>query len=293
MIIVRLIGGLGNQMFQYAAARRLAYKLGVDLKLDISGFKDYKDREYWLGNFNIHEKFASQAEIKELLDKKRGRAGRLISCLLQKPVMSSAWISERHFHFNPSILSLTDGVYLNGHWVSEKYFVDIEKIIRQEFTVKTPQTSKNREISEKIVSTDSVSIHIRRGDYLTNPKFAKFFVTCGPDYYLQCVEQTAESVKDPHFFVFGDDPEWARNNLKLSYDTIVCDHNGPDKAHEDLRLISQCKHHIIANSTFSWWGTWLNPRKDKKVFAPKQWFSEKIQASRNMDDLLPEGWQKR
>ena len=287
MIIVRLIGGLGNQMFQYAAGRRLAHVLGVELKLDIAGFENYKLRTYSLGNFNIQENFASAEEVGALRTLKRGMVERVLAKVLHK---RSTHIRQKHFHFDPAIPTLADGVYLDGYWQSEKYFADIAEIIRREFTVKFPQTGKNRDLAEMIASRESVSFHVRRGDYVSNPKMKQEHGTCEPDYYSRCVEQLTRTVKGPHFFVFSDDPEWSRDNLKQPYPTTFVGHNKTDKDYEDLRLMSQCRHHIIANSSFSWWGAWLNPRKDKMVFAPRQWFAEEQQASKKTDDLLAATW---
>ncbi len=292
MIITRLIGGLGNQMFQYAVGRRLAHVLGTELKLDITEFDNYKPRTfrtYSLGNFNIREKFASPEEVAALT--RPTMLERMRAKLLRRPPRPPrTYIREKHFHFDPDILNLLDGVYLDGYWQSEKYFSDIAEIIRREFTVKVPQTGKNQELGEQINSRESVSLNVRRGDYVSNPRINKLFGCCGLDYYLRRVEFINSKVKNAHFFAFSDEPQWVADNLKLPCSMTIVDHNNTSMEYEDLRLISQCKHHIIANSSFSWWGAWLNPRKDKMVFAPKQWFGKERQASRKMDDLLPANW---
>jgi len=281
------MGGLGNQMFQYAAGRRLAHVLGTELKLDITGFNNYKLRSYSLGNLNIQEDFATLEEIDTLT--KPGVIERLRAKLLRRPPRpTSTYIREKlSFHFDPDILSLSDGVYLDGYWQSEKYFADIAGIIRREFTVKTPQTGKNKELAEMVTSTESVSIHFRHGDYVSNPSANAILGVCNLDYYFHCIEHLTQTVKNPHFFVFSDDPQWVRESLKMPYPMTIVDHNERDKDYEDLRLMSQCKHHIIANSTFSWWGAWLVQRKDKMVFAPKSWHACKKFDTR---DLIPDKW---
>jgi len=292
MVITRLIGGLGNQMFQYAVGRRLAHVLGTELKLDITEFDNYKFRTfrtYSLGNFNIREKFASPKEVAALarptiLERMRAKV------LRRPPRPPQTYIREKHFHFDPEILRLPDGVYLEGYWQSEKYFADIAGIIPQEFTVKTPQRGKDKKLAEMIAATESVGIHIRRGDYVSNPHTNQVHGVCALDYYLRCVEFINSKVKNAHFFVFSDNPQWVAENLKLPFSMTIVNHNNSSKAYEDLRLISQCKHHIIANSSFSWWGAWLNPRKDKMVFAPKQWFGK---SKASTQDLIPTQWLRR
>ncbi len=292
MVIVKLIGGLGNQLFQYAAARKLANKHSTELKLDVSGFETYKLHKYSLSHFNIQENFASEGEINALTgQRKEGTITRIFRRALHKPAkLPATHIKEKNpFHFDPEILNLPDGVYLEGYWQSEKYFSDIESIVRKELTVKTPLSGKDKELAKQMDSCDSVSIHIRRGDYVTNPHTSMVHGTSDLDYYNRCIRSIAESVKNPHFFVFSDDPEWVRDNLNPPYPTTFVDHNGADRNHEDLRLMSQCKHNIIANSTFSWWGAWLNSNPEKVVLAPKLWFrSDKY----NNKDLIPDRWIK-
>ncbi|HBE43978.1 MAG TPA: alpha-1,2-fucosyltransferase [Deltaproteobacteria bacterium] len=291
MIVVRLIGGLGNQLFQYAVARHIAEINGAVLKLDISGFETYKLHKYSLWPFNIKENFASLKEITTLMTLKQGIVGSIIRRILRKPPkLASTYIREKKpFQFDPDILNLSDGVYLAGSWQSEKYFADIGAIIRQEFTVKTPQAGKDRELAEQIASCESVSLHIRRGDYVSNPHTSEVHGTCGIDYYLRCVDCLTQTVKNPHFFIFSDEPEWAHNSLKLLYRTTIVGHNKADKNYEDLRLMSQCKHHIIANSTFSWWGAWLSQNPDKIVLVPKRWFKSD---DYDPKDLIPDKWIK-
>ena len=285
MIITKLIGGLGNQMFQYAAGRQFAHKLGVELKLDISGFDHYNLRKYELSIFNIREKFATHEEIAELTNPKKSMFERFNSWLFHKPYESlPTHIIEK---FNSTIINLSDGVYLDGYWQSEKYFVDIEKIIRNEFVAIYPQEGLNLELANQIKSCNSISLHIRRGDYVSNPKTNKIHGTCDVDYYMRCIQHITKTVKSPHFFVFSDDIEWARLSLKLPYPIIFIDNNGPEKNYEDLRLMSLCKHNIIANSSFSWWGAWLNPNLEKIIIAPKKWFRD---TSINTSDLIPENW---
>jgi hypothetical protein len=290
MVIVRLIGGLANQMFPYAAGRRLAHVLGAELKLDVSGFSVYEEqgeldfRRYSLGLFNIIESFATTEEIKSLTDCETRFLDKL---LRRKPRIPSTYVKEKHYHFDPGILRLQGSVYLQGNWNSEKYFADIDDIIRQEFTLKQPPTGRNLELLDEIAAVESVSIHIRRGDYVSNPRANQVHGIVDLDYYLSGIEIIAGRVVQPHFFVFSDDIEWARRHLRLSWPCTFVDHNGPLEGHEDMRLMSRCSHNIIANSGFSWWAAWLNPNPHKLVLAPKKWFGTDKYSTRS---LFPESW---
>lgn len=286
------MGGLGNQMFQYAAARRLAHFNNTNLKIDLSWFDNICEvdsfRAYALDEFAIQESFATREEVDALKFQAQGFfAGLLTKTMGRQTGGARSYIREKQFHLDPDILHLNDGVYLDGYWQSEKYFKDIETIIRQEFTIKSEMTVKSLAIKNQIKSTNSVSLHIRRGDYVSNPHTKKYHGSCNVKYYFRCVENLTLKVKHPHFFVFSDDPEWTRVNLKLPYPATFVDHNPPEKGYEDLKLMSLCKNHIIANSSFSWWGAWLNPDSDKTVIAPDRWFN---QEDIDTTDLLPETW---
>lgn len=267
MIVIRLIGGLGNQCFQYAVGRYLAEIHHTELKIDISEFETYKLHAYSLNHCNIIENFASS-----------------------KDLVGLKHVREKHFHFDPEISHLSNGIFLDGYWQSEKYFAGIAEIIRHELTVKSQLSGKDRVIAEQIISCESVSVHIRRSDYLPNTYTEQLLETCSLDYYLYSVEHIAHTLNRPHFFIFTDDKDWTRENFQLPYPITFVDHNGPDKNYEDMRLMSLCKHNIIANSTFSWWGAWLNNNPDKIVFAPKKWFTEKAYSSSK--DIIPDSWIK-
>ncbi len=288
MIIVKLIGGLGNQLFQYAAARRISYLNRIPLKLDISEFIRYKLHKYSLMHFNIIEEMATPAEIQAF--KPQSFFPRLAFRYLSSfNMLSRSYVMERHFHFDPALLKINHGVYLDGYWQSEKYFLDIEEVIRKELSVKTPPDAGNEQMMERIRNEAAVSLHIRRADYVTNNHTLAVHGCCSLDYYHHAVTLMAEKVESPHFFIFSDDPAWAKSNLQLPFQVTFVTHNGPDKNYEDLRLMSLCRHNILANSTFSWWGAWLNAHPDKMVIAPKKWFNTE---AINPKDLLPEDWIK-
>lgn len=288
MIIVYLKGGLGNQMFQYAFGRHLVEIHQTQMKMDISAY-DYDGLiEYALEPFNMQDSFASPDEIKKLTETKQSSfSNRLYSIFHSHQKRPNSFIQWNKIDYNPNMLKLPDGVYLEGYWQSEKYFIGIEQIIRDDFTLKETQTGKNKEVAEHILSSESVSIHIRRGDYIDSPIVGNSQDACSLDYYHRCIDEISQKTSNPVFFVFSDDIEWCRKSLKLSSPAVYVDHNGFDKGYEDMRLMSQCRHNIVANSTFSWWAAWLNNNKENLVYAPQKWFTEK---KYNIDDIIPAKW---
>jgi hypothetical protein len=290
MIITKIFGGLGNQMFQYALGRRLAYKNDVELKLDISAFDDwYRLHSYGLNNFNIDEKIATKEEISSL-----SNSVKIINVFddilnVFVPYYKRKYVRERDYSFDPNILKITDNAYLNGYWGSEKYFLEIESIIRKDFSLKRESDLVNFNIAEKILDNNSISIHFRRGDYVTDPITNAIHGTCSLDYYYKAIEDIGKYVSDPHFFIFSNDPAWVKENFSIPYPMDLITVNGPEKNYEDLHLMSLCKHHIIANSTFSWWGAWLGTNKDKRVYTPKRWYNVDYI---NQKDMFPESWCK-
>lgn len=292
MIIVRLIGGLGNQMFQYSIGRHLAMIHETELKLDVSDFEKYPLRTYGLGVFQIREAFATPQEILAVSGKARRTVHRICRRLgLPASFLRGSYIKEREPGFDPTILGLPDNVYLDGYWQSERYFSAIASCIRNDLMVAAPARGKNLELAKTMQECMSVSVHIRRGDYVNNPQATLFHGICGIDYYYRCVSAILEIHQHPHFFVFSDDPEWARENFRPPQLTTFIDHNGPEEAHEDIRLMSLCQHHIIANSSFSWWGAWLSANSDKTVFAPKRWLAAKGLENKT-DEIVPSSWMR-
>jgi hypothetical protein len=176
--------------------------------------------------------------------------------------------------------------YLTGYWQSEKYFSSVEAEIRKDFTFNKPLIDRNLELSAKMATCGSISLHIRRGDYVSDAQTSAILGVCPLDYYRNAVAYVADRVANPQFFVFSDDIEWARENLGLDHPSEYIDHNRGAESYCDMQLMSKCRHHIIANSSFSWWGAWLNPHADKIVVAPKRWFAGSLDST----DLVPQTW---
>ena len=277
MIISLLDGGIGNQLFQYAAGRRLAHKLNTKFKMDLSKCEAEKSLHhgaYKLGYFNIKENFSTANDLKNINTKKGLRL------IKEDPAAKIPGA------FMPEVLKLPDNIFLSGWWQSEKYFKDIEKIIRREFTLKNPLHENSAQWKKKILSVEnSVSLHIRHGDYLT-PMWRNHTGILPMDYYITCVNEFKRIFPDFTLFVFSDDLNWAEENLNFGVPIEFVKDCELDV--EELYLMSLCKHNITANSSFSWWGAWLNQNPDKKVFSPYPWHKR----GWGGDTIIPETWNK-
>lgn len=290
MIFVNLIGGLGNQMFQYALGRALSITKGVPLRLDISDFESYQLHQ----GFELHRVFYCEAPIASLGDLKSvlGWWGapairRAIANLKLSALCNGRLIIEPHYHYWEQIHSVPDIAYLQGYWQSEKYFSEIAAILREDFKFRQPMSEINTQWANKITQCHSISLHIRRGDYASNPITHKVHGVCDLDYYYRAIEYITAQISDPVFFVFSDEVEWAKSNLKTTYPIYYVDSNTGQDSYNDMRLMSLCHHHIIANSTFSWWGAWLNNNPEKIVISPKKWFAA---SDKDDSDLIPKTW---
>ena len=287
MIVAKLIGGLGNQMFQYAFGYQLARLNGAELKLDAAGFEKYKLHKPALQH--LIPGYEQMVIDKNIINKKThsyGIKGLLRQAGIVKPGIRI--IKEETQTFRPELVTKYDeDVYLDGFWQSEKYFKHIEDEIRDHLRVITPPSAANQQLLSKIKNVTAISVHIRRADYVTNPKTLSFHGICSMDYYLQAADIIRAKVENPVFFIFSDDIQWAKDNIRLNAEQVFADINNADTNYEDLRLMYSCRHHIIANSSFSWWGAWLNPNKDKIVIGPEKWFNNPGFDSR---DILPGSW---
>ena len=282
MIIIRLMAGLGNQMFQYALYRSFEAK-GRDVFID----------ESWFSKFNAH----NGIEIKRVfgvdyrtVDKKSanylGYADySLLQRFWQKYLPKKSYIAPDiagSITFDSRIFQMKD-VYLSGYWQSEKYFMGIKDEIRKAFTF-NDKNECDLAIKNLICSTESVAVHIRRGDYVNNKLHGNI---CGVQYYQNAIDFIREKIKAPKFFVFSDDIEWCETNLNL-VDAVMVRGNTGTNSYLDMYFMSLCKHNIIANSTFSWWGAWLNANPYKKVVAPSKWFNL---SNSPVVDIIPTEWE--
>lgn len=289
MIIVKLQGGLGNQMFQYAIGRQLSIHFKTTLKVDNSIYRAnqfYENitlRSYQLNIFSLKVEEATDKEIHYFTKKKDlfGKARKLIS--------RAKIIQESSFLFDPNFKAYGPNCYLIGYWQSELYFKEIAKVIREDFSFKMLPVNENSYIADRIISANSVSMHIRRGDYQNNPTTKEFHGLCSIEYYQRAIKLMNEKVGNPHFFVFSDDMNWVRNNIRINGQHTFVDINDENNGNIDMQLMSLCKHNIIANSSFSWWGAWLNSYNKKIVIAPEKWFNN---SSIDTSTILPVSWYK-
>lgn len=288
-VIARIKGGLGNQLFCYAAARRCALKNDAELVLDtVTGFRrdNVYRRRYMLDRFPVPARKAKPSERLEPFERCRRGLKKWLSS--RKPFEERDYISDESMDFDERLLSLRvqGTVYLDGYWQSEGYFKDVEETIRQDLRMQPPEDEDNQRIAEQIRGCESAAIHVRWFDMPGNS--AKHNISA--DYYKQAVALMEEKAGSPHYFLFSDDAEAAEGKLNLPEGrfSVVSHNRGDDNACADLWLMSQCKHVIIANSTFSWWGGWLVQGDTKIVIAP----SLKIDgiASWGFKGLIPDEW---
>ena len=274
MIVIKIKGGLGNQMFQYAIAKAFSLETKRPFQLDISIFESYKLHNFGLHHFNIQSNFYQPESIWKIRFKK----------LFYKVV----FYNEDHhaFNFNPNLIQTkSDILFLEGYYQTQKYFLKYEKEIRTDFEIVSPLKQQTIETVAYMQTVNSVSIHFRRGDYIGNPVHE----TDNTTYYKDAIQLIESKIEHPVYFLFSDDIPWVKENFTSNFETHFVDFNDASTNFEDLKLMASCKHNIIANSSFSWWGAWLNKNPNKIVIAPKKWFNtEKV----NTSDIIPENWIK-
>ncbi len=289
MIIANLVGGLGNQMFQYAAGRAAAQSRGEMFYIDLSDFFNYGlHNGYELSKvFHLDVATINKESLSKPL---RWQTGKFLGKFFRQPFLSSlrsrSFVVEPQFNYWPNLQNIPSPLYLRGYWQTEKYFKVHESLIREDFSFRNKLSGLNKELSDLIHSSESVAIHVRRGDYISDPKTAKVLATQDLNYYKKAVNYISSKISQPSYFIFSDDAEWVKENLNFLPNVTIVSHNRGVDSHFDMQLMSLCQHNIIANSSFSWWGAWLNSNASKIVVAPKRWFVNGI----NDVDLVPAEW---
>jgi len=304
-VVVKIFGGLGNQMFQYAIGKSISLQYGSDFQIESKyGFiNDFYERSFGLSHFNIK---AHQVDLK-ILPRKLVKSSKY--AFIQKiidffdnrfPFLnylldSKHWniVYEKNLYFNPSVFNSSKNQYLIGYWQSERYFKNIRAELLNEFSLKEPLDSINYQFSEKIKNTNSVGVHYRRLHGISKGLISKSNSTVlgivSDEYYKKAIEYMKNHNKEMILFVFSDDINWVKRNVEFNEKVVYVDINGDDKNYLDLFLMSLCKHQIIANSSFSWWAAWLNQNESKIVISPSKWY---INEAMNKNDTIPSNWIK-
>jgi len=279
-IRIKLTGGLGNQMFQFAIGFAIAKKNDVRLSLDLN----YINRRQLFNGFELEKVFNIYSKV-SFLNKALSFQSINFKEILNKIDITFYNFKEPHFHYTSKILDIPKHSFLDGYWQSELYFKDYSKEIKKIFSFSDKLDEQNQLISNDIDQSNSISIHIRRGDFLLKRNDNHYMNL--KEYYLKAINESSKFFKNPKYFIFTDDPSWVTDNFVLDHSYFIVAVNQGAKSFYDMHLMSLCKSNIIANSSFSWWGAWLNNNKDKIIYAPKDWFKDK---SISTDDLIPNSW---
>jgi hypothetical protein len=276
-------------MFQYAAGRALALTNDQSLLLDLSDFTGYRLHH----GFELSRVFslvATKAEPSTTHELLGWRENYLARKILRRRQFSwlrgEKFVVEPHFNYWPDIVNVNGDCYLYGYWQSERYFKEFEAIIRQDFIFREPLQEQNAELALDMATKQAVSLHIRRGDYVSDSKNHNIMRVCDLEYYRLAINYIATQVEQPVFYLFSDDMAWVKQSLPMEFPCVYVEHNSGAESYKDMQLMSLCRHHIIANSSFSWWGAWLNAKPEKIVIAPKHWFRN----GNDDADLIPDEW---
>ncbi len=276
MIISQLNGGLGNQMFQYAFGKSLSENLDSELKLYLKS-----ENKFNLSCFNLSAVFPSKYELFLL---KGLNNTSFINKIVNKFVFSRRVVEEKDYNYDDFLFnSVRNNSFVKGYWQNENYFRSIFSLLKEDFSFNKEITEKEFDFKEKIMSENSVSIHFRRGDYLSESVLNNLGL-CPLEYYQKSIDFLASKFKNIVFVIFSNDIAWVKENMKINFPVYFIEKN---KDYEDLYLMSLCKHNILANSSFSWWAAWLNKNLNKIVIAPKRWF---IKKGRENHSPVPERW---
>lgn len=282
MNIIWIDGGLGNQMFQYALALK-QQQMGKTVKIDVTKYAEH----HWHNDFELDQVFGLECPFADLEEiKKLGyrKANRWTEFLRKTPFAKKTIYNHEAYSFDAQVLDL-DGYYIEGYWQSEQYFSDIEETIRKTYVFPELKQDWQKELAQSMRETHSVSVHIRRGDYLNYPNLNGI---CTLDYYKNAMNYFRDRYqKNVCFYIFTNDFEWAKSHFK-DEDCCFVQGNTGKESYRDMQLMSLCEHNVIANSSFSWWGAWLNANKEKTVIAPEKW----VNSEEDTTAVVPENWMK-
>jgi hypothetical protein len=293
MIITQLIGGLGNQMFQYAAGLSLARQNGMEIRIDKNALQKYKLHQGYQFDQIFSGEFqqATGWEIFKTLGRRKFKAVRRGAEIKQsyKFVEGYPWIRQPTHDYWQSFHKVSSPGYLSGYWQSSKYFANVEGEVRAAFSFREALAGRNIDIANQICAEQSVAIHVRRGDYVLNSNLSNTIKYCDWDYYDTAIETILEKKGDARFYIFSDEPDVARDHFRDSTRFQIVDWNTGIFSYRDMHLMSLSRHHIISNSTFSWWGAWLATHAEQIVIAPFPWFKGSDEA---ISDIYEPAWIK-
>jgi hypothetical protein len=293
MITIRMTGGIGNQLFQYALGLHLKEVYQKEVQFDtsfynINGQDDATIRDLDIESFTLGD--LQKNNSSNILSKSVLAKGQRFLERLFVPYYRQSYFFEQTLRFDPNVFKVKNSVYLDGYWQSPEYFKGIEGKLRSQFVIENKMTEYAAGLSKRINDMkNAISIHIRRSDYLN--KYSHVYYSQPISYYLASLKVIKGYLQTDNIklIVFSDDIEWCRTNLDFKYPTIFVDAL-QRPSYEDMILMSQCSHHIIANSTYSWWGAWLNKNDDKIVVAPKNWFLEPYKNEIYTQSIIPSSW---
>lgn len=290
MIAVQLVGGLGNQLFQYSAARCASIKNGVGTILDVRTYPfDIYGRRFALGQFQLNAALRGDPNAAPaLLEFPHTRSIVWRAQMKIAPWLRGPVVRQHGFAFDDSLERARDGCLLLGLFQSERFFIDVAHQIRAELAWETVPPPSDENLLAQIQDSNSVCVHFRmRHNEANGARTNRLVGATPPEYYERALEYLRARVSNPKLFVFADDPVWARQNVAFDLPTVFVSHNGQHDACRDLRLMAGCRHFVIPNSTLSWWGAWLSLSPDKIVVAPGRWFAGLKHDTR---DVLPSSW---
>ncbi len=289
MIVVRLSGGLGNQMFQYAAGCEVACRLKTQLVLDGSEF----DVPGYHHLSIVHQRIEAQFYDSRTMPSRPGRFGdswpRRLLQRFRTGQPTLHFVRERGQLWTDLLERAVDHSYLQGYWQSERFFSGVREKLVREFRPARPLNEQDHAVLDAMAESNSVLVHVRRGDYVSNTRANQVHGTCDTAYYTKAVKRLSDEFGELHLFVFSDDPRWCRENLQFDHPVTFVDHNDASRNCEELWLMQHARHFVIANSSFSWWAAWLGDFPGKRIIAPKPWYRD---SGRDEGDLIPASWER-
>ena len=292
MVSVILRGGLGNQLFQYATGRAHALRTGSDLSIYLSRLQhdsgsDVAKRSLQIDAFELPVEYVGGGPTFSVGGWSFERISRIVASIDQSLAVRlfNLYVEDQTLTFDPVVLELPGDITLDGYWQSERYFDEFAETLRHEISVSDPVSGVNRQWYDRISSANSVSVHVRRGDYVS------LGWALPPEYYRDALNRIRSDTGATDLFFFSDDMDWVRTHKSAlvadnDYEVHFVECNDGETAHEDLRLMRSCDHHVIANSSFSWWGAWLDDSETKHVVAPDYWVHDSVEQL----DIVPDRW---